>query len=123
MRRYFSLVLVLTLTFSGCASIKPSYRPWTRGEKAAAAYFIAGHLADAYTTERHQDYPDRFIEMNPILGCHPRDSEVIAYFSLTGAATLALTHFYPKLRYPLLLGYGSLGFYWGYHNKRLIEGR
>lgn len=123
MRRYFAGVLALSILFSGCASLRPSQRTWTKEEKLAGAFFVAGRLADAYTTERCLDYPERFYEMNPLLGRHPSDKKLVVYFSLTTAFALTAAHFFPDLRYPILLGGGGLGFGLAYHNKRLLDSR
>jgi len=83
-------------------------------------YFIVGHLADALTTEKMLDNPNNY-ETNPILGKHPLDSRVIVYFSITGITLLTLSHFYPELRLPLLSAFGTIGFGFAIHNKRLPE--
>lgn len=112
---------VLLVALSGCAALLPHPKPWSKTDKLLAAYFIAGHTFDAYTTESCQDHPERFHETNPVLGRHPEDHEVIAYFSITGLGTLLLAHLYPELRPGLLLFYGSTGVYWGFHNYDLLH--
>lgn len=114
---------VIIITLSGCATLRPHPEPWSKTDKLLAAYMIAGHTLDAYTTERHQDYPEEFYEKNQILGKHPKDHEIIAYFSITGAAALVIAHFYPEIR-PLLLGtVGTVGLFFGYGNYQLIHDR
>ena len=98
----FSISVVI---LSSCATLKPHPRKWTSAEKACAGFFIAAHLANAYTTKRTQDHP-QCDETNPFLGEHPSDAECIVYFSFTGLVALTLSHFYPDLRKPLLIGYG-----------------
>jgi hypothetical protein len=120
------IIIIVSLVFTmGCSRIppilKPHPKPWTKGEKAMAAFFILAHTADAYTTERHQDYPERFCEMNPLLGKHPRDGEIAAYFAITGLTALAIAHYYPELRYPLLGIYGGMGMALSRHNWRMIK--
>ena len=121
MRRLTVMVLILAL--SGCAMLKPHPEAWNKTDKLLAAYFIAGHTLDAYTTERCQDHPDRFYEENPILGKHPKDSEIVIYFSVTGLVALSIAHLYPELRPWILGAYGSVGFYCAYHNYHLLEDR
>jgi len=94
----------------------PNPRPWTKSEKMAAVFFIAAHTANAFTTEAHQDRPELHNEINPILGTHPTDTEVIGYFSLTGALALGVAHLYPEIRKPLLIGYGGVNTYWSIHD-------
>ena len=116
-------LLILVFAIPGCATLKPHPKPWSKTDKLLAAYFIAGHTFDAYTTERLQDHPERFYETNPFLGRHPKDHEIVAYFSITGAAALLLAHLYPELRPGLLIFYGSVGMYYGFHNYDLLQDR
>jgi len=112
--KYILIFLIIILLFTACASP----RPWTKPEKVAAGYFILGHSADALSTEKMLDNPNNY-ETNPILGEHPSDAEVITYFSLTAIAALTISHFYPKLRFPLLSIFGTTGFGYAIHNNQL----
>jgi len=116
----FTLFLIFLFFFSSCATLKPNPKPWTKPEKIAAGYFILGHIADALTTERALD-DSNIDEINPILGKRPSDSKITIYFSLTGIAALTISHFYPKLRIPLLSLYGTVNFGNTIHNKRTID--
>ena len=96
------------IMFSGCESLMPHPRPWTKREKMAAGFFITAHTLNAYSTERHQNHPDCYYERNSLMGKHPSDTEIGVYFSLTGIVALLIAHWYPELREPLLYGYGGL---------------
>lgn len=115
-------ILILLFIFDSCAYIKPNPRPWTPQEKAGAAFFIAGHSADWYTTGRHQDYPECFHEINPALGKHPNKTEIAGYFCATGLLAVGIAHFWPWTR-KYLTSYGSAGISFSAHNHRLIKGR
>ncbi|MBA7495759.1 hypothetical protein ES702_06348 [subsurface metagenome] len=117
--KYFFVVTVLSFLLSGCATIKPDPKPWTTTDKIGAGFFLAGHMADTYTTIRHQDYPDKIYEKNPILGKHPDDHEIYLYMGATAAIGLIAAHYFPKLRLPICIGYGGVGFYmaWGNYKK------
>ena len=115
------VALFLVLTIAGCSTLRPHPRAWTKAEKAVAGFFIAGHLADAYTTERHQDHPERFCERNPVLGRHPDDSRIVVYFSLTGLVVLGVAHLYPELRFPLLGVCGTANSWCALHNYRMMR--
>ncbi len=115
------IMAVLTLFLVGCASVKPDVRPWTKGEKIGAAFYLAGHGADMYTTIRHQDYPDKIYERNPILGKHPEDHKIYLYMGVTTGLILLISHYVPKLRLPLCIGCGGLGFYLAWGNYKLIR--
>lgn len=112
MKRLLILFVTISLLTS-CASP----RPWTKREKIAAGFFLLGHSADALTTSQLNDNGN--YEKNPILGKYPSDAKVGVYFSLTGGGIIALCHFYPDLREPLLYGSGILGFRFAIHNYYL----
>lgn len=120
-RRRISLTVLVVLIFlPGCASL-PKVNLWTKGEKVGAGFFLAGHAADTYTTIRHQDYPDRIHERNPFLDEHPDDHEIYLYAGVTAGLALLISHYVPKLRLPLCIGYGGLGFYLAWGNYRTIR--
>ena len=113
MLRLSIILLATVLVFSSCATP----RPWTKGEKISAYYFCVAHFADAYTTNQMLD--NGYHENNPVLGEYPSDSKVTIYFSLTGAAALVLGHFWPELRKPLFIGYGTLNAGCAIYNSQL----
>jgi len=115
------ICLLAALLLSGCQGLMPHPRPWTSREKTAAIFFIAAHAANGLSTEAHQDHPELYYEMNPVLGRHPSDMEIGTYFSLTGVATLLVTHLYPELREPVLYGYGGVNCYWTVHDIDLMR--
>ena len=118
MRKMFTVCVLIVFLVSACASLKPHPRPWTKTEKQCAGFFVLGHVADAFSTEKMLDNPNLH-ETNPALSEHPSDSNVGIYFSVTGLAILIISHFYPELRKPSLIGIGSLGFVMAIHNDRL----
>ena len=115
------LIPILLLTFlTGCVSLRPNPRPWTKGEKTAAGFYLVAHSLDAYTTEKILDHP-YYWELNPILGRHPSDGKIIFYFSITAIVTLLIGHLYPKTRVPLFMGYGGINAGCVLHNKRVLD--
>lgn len=115
------VICILVLFNSGCTSLIPHPRAWTKEEKIAAGFFIAAHTANAFTTEAHQDSPELYYERNPIMGRHPSDTEIVTYFSITGVGALLIAHFYPELRKPLLYGYGAINSYWVIHDLQMMN--
>ena len=101
--KYILIFLISISLFVSCATP----RPWNKQEKTAAYFFILAHSANAFTTSQLDDNGN-YEKYNFILDKHPSDTEVGIYFSITGGLALALSHFYPKLRKPLLYGYGFL---------------
>jgi len=112
--KFIGILSIITLLFTSCASS----RPWTKQEKLAATFNIAGIMADAYSTKHMLTNPNNH-ELNPILGKHPTNSQLAIYFPLTAIITLGLSHFYPDFREPLLFGYGGLSFGAAIHNSQL----
>jgi hypothetical protein len=115
------LLLVLLLGLSGCTVISPHPKKWNASDKTVAAFFIVAHIANAFSTEAHQDYPELYYERNPILGRHPSDTEIGVYFSLSGICALLVAHWYPELRKPLLIGYGTLNTYWTIYDYNMLN--
>jgi hypothetical protein len=115
------IILIVILLCSSCAHIDISPRPWTKDEKMLGAIYIGLHGANAYTTERHQDSPDRYHEVNPALGKHPSDRDIAVYFSVTGIIGLTAAHFMPKYRKAILIGYSGLNAYWALHDYQVMK--
>jgi len=114
------IIIISLVFFTNCASITPKPRPWTRNEKIGAAFFLAGHAADTYTTIQHQKYTE-IHEINPILSKHPSNSRIYTYMGITAILVLVTAHYFPKLRLPICIGFGGLGFYLAWWNYNLIE--
>lgn len=104
----FSLLLLI-----GCATP----RPWTKGEKIMLGLSVAATVADCYTTERFLD--KGYAEMNPFIGRHPKDPELIAKISLAHILFLVFAHYNPDLRMPLLLGQTTINFGFALHNSQV----
>jgi hypothetical protein len=75
-RHYIILIVGLTLFLSGCAG-------WTKEEKITQGIYTALHVADWMQTRAIADEPKRFYETNAVLGRHPEQSAVDAYFTAT----------------------------------------
>ena len=114
--------LIVVFAVSGCESLMPHPRAWTKREKIAAGFFIAAHTLNACSTENHQDYPN-YYETNPIMGRHPSDTEIVTYFSITGIGALLIAHWYPELREPLLYSYGGLNLGLAVNDFKMVENR
>jgi len=110
-------ILLFFFVLMGCAT--PT--EWTKGDKIAAGYFLLGHTADFLTTERNLDGTDTFsfYEMNPILGKHPSDTELMFYVSLSAIGGLMIAHFCPKYRKLMLGAYGTANWGCAIHNQEL----
>ena len=114
--KFIALSLVISLCWA-CASP----RKWTPDEKKAALAFMIAHTANAYSTERHQDYPEKFYERNRILGNHPSDIKIGTYFALTGIGGLIIAHYIPKLRITLLGSYAIINTRYAIDDLNLVK--
>ena len=93
--RAVACVMMITLSVSGCAG-------WTPLHKTLAITSTLATAADAYTTTRFLDNPNNY-EMNPVLGKHPSNAEVVSYLAFTQLVTLGIAHLWPEAR-PWILG-------------------
>jgi hypothetical protein len=84
--------LIIVLLLTGCAS-----RPWTQQEKILLGVSCVAMLADTYTTTRFLDNSNNY-EMNPILGSHPSDTNVVMYMFSSQVVAIILAHYFPKYR-------------------------
>jgi hypothetical protein len=103
-----AVLVLFTVTMTGCAG-------WSKGDKMAAGFFLAAHAANAISSERLVGRGCD--EQNPIMGDRPSDTELAAYFAGTAALALVVAHFFPKLRKPLLIGYGATNIVWTIHDE------
>lgn len=78
-----------------------SPRPWTEGEKVVLAWSCLAVVADMYTTCRALDNPYNY-EINPMLGRHPSDSNVIIQLSLSHLVLVAISHWVPEINLPIV---------------------
>ncbi len=116
LKTFIVLGLVLSLCWA-CASP----RKWTPDEKKAALAFMIAHTANAYSTERHQDYPEYFYERNRILGNHPSDVKIGTYFALTGIGGIIIAHYIPSLRISLLGSYAIINTRYAINDINLVK--
>lgn len=93
MRKLVIILMALAL-LGGCSQHK-----WTKKDIAMEATWQAVHAIDYAQTRYIAAHPDEYYEMNPLLGEHPSEQEVIAWFA-AGAVVHALVTDYlpPKYR-------------------------
>ena len=84
------LTILLCLIFLSSCS-------WSKGEIAWGIASTLATGADTYTTTRFLDNPDNY-EMNPMLGKHPSDTEVITYMVTSQLLVLMVAHIFPEWR-------------------------
>jgi hypothetical protein len=81
----------LLAVLSGCGGS----RAWTRGDVAREAAYVAVTTIDWRQTREIAEHPDRYYEMNPILGKHPSVGRVNTYFLVTAVGHVLITHAVP----------------------------
>ena len=98
MKTKLTLLLALIIICSSCSSLIHYDRvPWTKTDKALAGVSILAATADVYTTHHFLKNPNNY-ELNPIIGKHPTDLELIGSTILSQALFFYLADRFPKLR-------------------------
>ena len=100
-----SLILILLLLLP-----IPARAEWTRADTARQLVITGIHVIDWGQTRNIANNPDRFYELNPMLGKHPSLNEVDKYFVGLIAVHAGISFVLPeKLRRPWQ--YLSIGYY------------
>ncbi len=86
-----------------------SARDWTGEEIGWGAAAAAVRLADWAQTRNIVRNPDRFREVNPIIGEHPSMGRVDGVFILGSALLFAAAHYFPEYRRSILQVYVVIG--------------
>ncbi len=89
------LILALLLVSS---SVFAQPREWTTEEKTWAAAWLAVRAADWAQTREIARNPDRYWEVNPLIGRHPTLGQVNRFFVVSTALGLAAGHYLPEYR-------------------------
>lgn len=84
-------------------------RDWTNEELGWGAAAAAVRLADWAQTRNIVRNPDRFREVNPIIGEHPSMGRVDGVFILGSALLFAAAHYFPEYRRSILQVYVVIG--------------
>lgn len=93
----YALVLITLLFLSSCVNIN-----WTREDTARHAVFTGLHVIDYCQTRNIVNHPNKYYEINPILGEHPSQSAVdISFLTTYGLVTGVAILLPPKYRAPL----------------------
>lgn len=111
-----TLIIVFFLLTTACTGL----RPWTKEEKGLLLWSSMASMADMYTTCRALDDPANW-EINPILGRHPENEQVVIYMSFSQIATVTIAHFWPDIRKTLLIGKATINTGFAIHNDNLIK--
>ena len=109
MKTKISILIVGVILLAGCATTP---RKWTTGEKVVLGWSLLATVADGYTTTQALNNPDNY-EANPLLGKHPSDGKVFIFLGVSELIAVALAHWYPDVKFPLIgrvnMRYGYLG--------------
>lgn len=82
---------------------------WTASEKGWAAAWLATRAVDWAQTRHIARHPDRFRELNPMIGAHPSLGAVNRHFLFTTAAGLLAAHYLPAYRKQMLQVWFAVG--------------
>lgn len=95
--------LILILCF--IPAVATAADPWTKQDVALEATYILLHALDWGQTRQIARAPDRYYEaLNPLLGRHPSQGRVDAYFALSTIAHAGITHLLPAKYRPYWQG-------------------
>jgi hypothetical protein len=83
-------LLFLGLLLSACSS------PWTRGDTYRQSAVIGLMAVDHHQTREIAAHPEKWEEYNPILGRHPSEGKVDAYFLSLAAGHTAIAAVLPR---------------------------
>jgi len=76
------LIIPIALMFFGCSGMHlKANDPWTNEQKILQGTSLALRVADWGTTLDIADKPDKYREVNPILGDHPSKGRVNTFFA------------------------------------------
>lgn len=95
----FILFVLLLTSYPGYAA-----DPWSRQDIGLEVGYQLLHVIDWGQTRQIAKQPDKYYEMNPILGEHPSVGRVDAYMALSGLLHVGVTHFLPKEYRPWFQG-------------------
>lgn len=70
--------------------------PWTKTDTALEVTWQVLHAIDLGQTLTIADRPDKYYELNPLLGKHPDRGKVYAYFLTGSVLHLGVTHVLPR---------------------------
>jgi len=91
----FTMVLIITL-FILIAQPVFAADPWTREDTYREAAFAAITVADWSQTLQIADHPEKWKELNPILGSHPSRGEVSIYMGTSIILHAAIAYILPQ---------------------------
>lgn len=100
MKKIIVLLILLTLT----PGVSMAADKWSKQDVALESVYLALHLIDWGQTRDIALQPERFYEMNPILGKHPSINDVNIWFLMTGFLHPIITHILPENWRPVWQG-------------------
>lgn len=86
MGKYAQVILIILIT--GCG--------WSQDTIIREVSWQGLRLIDMRQTMSIADQPERYHEINPVIGRHPSREWVVGYFVLSGIAHIAAVHFLPN---------------------------
>jgi len=93
------LLLVLALPVTAHA-----FDPWSREDVALEVTWQALHLVDTIQTRQIALNPNKYYEMNPLLGSHPSEEKILIYMAMGTVIHALITHYLPKKCRPYFQG-------------------
>jgi len=86
------LLIILSSFLVGCATTDK----WSTTERTKEAAWLILHAVDWRQTAYAMDRPDKYEELNPILGKHPSEGRLNLFILTTTIGHILITNYIPK---------------------------
>lgn len=101
----FGTLLIFTPLFTDFElTVAEAADPWSKQDIALEGVYLVFKALDLGQTLDIAAQPDRYHEINPIIGPHPSSDRVYAYFITTSLLHIGITHFLPSKYRPWFQG-------------------
>ena len=105
----FILIILIGVTLAGCSTHASNWKEWDTEKRTVFAASNIALVADWSTTINiTKRYDENYYETNPILGKHPSEAHVVAYFIARGIAHYHLTNIVPAKYRNFFHGYNII---------------
>ncbi len=102
----FGFVFTLIILFGAPAS---AVDKWDRTDCILLGTMVAAEIIDWRQTRRIAEQPDRYWEINPLIGRHPSQDRVDQYFLISAVVKVGIAHVLPSQWRKIWLGIMAAG--------------
>jgi len=102
MREIIKMIIIIIILFISTPAI--AFDKWDKTDIILLSASTVALAIDWRQTRRIAEQPDRFFEINPILGRHPSLSQVDMYFMVSLIVNVGVAHILPSKWRKIFLG-------------------